>query len=354
MNENEPHISASCGSDGEVHFEIIPRDKEIEERQKSQIQKVGPYCRVSTLSEQQETSYEQQRLHYTEYVERHPGWELVDIYADHGISATSTKRRKAFNRLIEDCKSGAVTYIITKQVSRFARNTADCVRICRELKKLDPPVAVYFETEGLNTLSPNSELYLTFMAALAQGESDAKSLSMKWAIRSRFERKIPRITRLYGFDRHKLDSAVALEPNGIRNALPHNKDIENVRMMYRWLLEGCNLSEIQNRLYTMKIPSPEGHPKWSTSSIRYVLSNEQYCGDIIMQKTFIEDVLDHKAVKNIGQEPIYVLRGVLPAAISPAEWSAAQRILGSIPLNQRLDEDAAKLGPWENMHLFQY
>ena len=332
MNENEPHISASCGSDGEVHFEIIPRDKEIEERQKSQIQKVGPYCRVSTLSEQQETSYEQQRLHYTEYVERHPGWELVDIYADHGISATSTKRRKAFNRLIEDCKSGAVPYIITKQVSRFARNTADCVRICRELKKLDPPVAVYFETEGLNTLSPNSELYLTFMAALAQGESDAKSLSMKWAIRSRFERKIPRITRLYGFDRHKLDSAVALEPNGIRNALPHNKDIENVRMMYRWLLEGCNLSEIQNRLYTMKIPSPEGHPKWSTSSIRYVLSNEKYCGDIIMQKTFIEDVLDHKAVKNIGQE----------------------RILGSIPLNQRLDEDAAKLGPWENMHLFQY
>ena len=136
MNENEPHISASCTPDGEVKFEIIPRDKEIEERQKSQIQKVGPYCRVSTLSEQQETSYEQQRLHYTEYVERHPGWELVDIYADHGISATSTKRRKAFNRLIADCKNGAVTYIITKQVSRFARNTADCVRICRELKKL--------------------------------------------------------------------------------------------------------------------------------------------------------------------------------------------------------------------------
>lgn len=354
MNENEPRITASCGPDGEVQFEIIPRDKEIEERQKSQIQRVGPYCRVSTLSEQQETSYEQQKLHYQEYVERHPGWELVDIYADHGISATSTKRRKAFNRLIEDCKSGAVTYIITKQVSRFARNTADCVKICRELKQLDPPVAVYFETEGLNTLSKNSEMYLTFMAALAQGESDAKSLSMKWAIRSRFERKIPRITRLYGFDRHKLDSVVALEPNGIRNALPHNEDIRNVQLMYRWLLEGASISEIQERLYNMRIPSPEGHPKWSTSSIRYVLSNEKYCGDIIMQKTFIEDVLEHKAVKNVGQEPIYVLRGVLPAAIPPAEWAAAQRILGSIPLNQRLDNGGAKLGPWEDMHLFQY
>lgn len=354
MNENEPHISASCGSDGEVHFEIIPRDKEIEERQKSQIQKVGPYCRVSTLSEQQESSYEQQKLHYMEYVERHPGWELVDIYADHGISATSTKRRKNFNRLIEDCRRGAVTYIITKQVSRFARNTADCVRICRELKQLDPPVAVYFETEGLNTLSKNSEMYLTFMAALAQGESDAKSLSMKWAIRSRFERKIPRITRLYGFDRHKLDSVVALQPDGIRNALPHNKDIENVRMMYRWFLEGESISQIQDRLYAMRIPSPEGKPRWNSSTIRYILSNEKYCGDIIMQKTFIKDVLDHKAVKNVGQEPIYVLRGVLPAAVSPEEWTAVQRILGSIPLNQRLNGEAEKLGPWDNMHLFQY
>lgn len=354
MSENEPRISASHSPDGEVQFEIIPRDKEIEERQKSQIQKVGPYCRVSTLSEQQETSYEQQKLHYMEYVERHPGWELVDIYADHGISATSTKRRKAFNRLIEDCRRGAVTYIITKQVSRFARNTADCVRICRELKKLDPPVAVYFETEGLNTLSPNSELYLTFMAALAQGESDAKSLSMKWAIRSRFERKIPRITRLYGFDRYKLDSVVALEPNGIRNALPHNKDIENVRLMYKWLLEGESISQIQERLYAMRIPSPEGKPKWSQSTIRYILSNEKYCGDIIMQKTIIEDVLDHKAVKNIGQEPVYVLRGVLPAAISPGEWAAAQRILGSLSLNQRIDINSEKHGPWDDMHLFQY
>lgn len=354
MDENEPHIVASKSADGEIQFEIIPRDKEIEERQKSQIQKVGPYCRVSTLSEQQETSYEQQKLHYQEYVERHPGWELVDIYADHGISATSTKRRKAFNRLIEDCKRGAVTYIITKQVSRFARNTADCVRICRELKQLDPPVAVYFETEGLNTLSQNSEMYLTFMAALAQGESDAKSLSMKWAIRSRFERKIPRITRLYGFDRYKLDSVVALEPDGIRNALPHNKDIKNVKLMYRWFLEGANLSKIRDRLYAMRIPSPEGHPKWSLTTIRYVLSNEKYCGDIIMQKTIVKDVLDHKVIKNIGQEPIYVLRSVLPAAVSPEEWAAAQRILGSIPLNQRMEGESTQVGPWDDMHLFQY
>ena len=172
------------------------------------------------------------------------------------------------------------------------------MRICRELKKLDPPVAVYFETEGLNTLSPNSELYLTFMAALAQGESDAKSLSMKWAIRSRFERKIPRITRLYGFDRHKLDSAVALEPNGIRNALPHNKDIENVRMMYRWLLEGCNLSEIQNRLYTMKIPSPEGHPRKSTQTSR------ELCVTVSWRSLETNSLLIFNSVRNMPPQSL--------------------------------------------------
>lgn len=354
MEDRKIAIEASVGADGEVQFEVIPRDKEIEERQQSQIQLVGPYCRVSTLSEQQETSYKQQKLYYTEYVKRHPNWTLVDIYADPGISATSTKRRKQFNRLIDDCKRGAVTYIVTKQVSRFARNTVDCVRICRELKNLSPPVAVFFETEGLNTLSPNSELYLTFMAALAQGESDAKSLSMKWAIRSRFERKIPRVTQLYGFDRHKLDSTVALQPDGIRNALTHNEDIHNVRLMFQWLLDGANISEIQERLYVMRIPSPGGKQRWPYSSVRYVLSNEKYCGNIIMQKTFIADVLDHKVIKNVGQEPIYILRGVLPAIISIDEWLAAQRILGTIHINQRLSNDTVKIGPWEDMRLFKY
>ena len=354
MDEEKKRIEISIGADGEPSFEVIPRDKEIEDRQKSQIQLVGPYCRVSTLSEQQETSYEQQKLYYTEYVQKHPNWTLVDIYADPGISATSTKRRKQFNRLIADCKRGAVTYIITKQVSRFARNTIVCVGICRELSNVVPPVGVFFETEGLNTLSSTSDLILTFMAALAQGESETKSLSMKWAIRSRFERKIPRVTQLYGFDKHKLDSVVALEPNGIRQALPHNKDIENVRLMYRWLLEGATISEIQARLYSMGIPSPKGKPQWSYSSIRYILSNEKYCGNIIMQKTFVKDVLEHKSIKNIGQEPTYILRGVLPAVISTDEWLAAQRILGTMPLNHRIDKSTEKVGPWENMHLFEY
>ena len=349
MDIDKPHMEISFDENGEPSFEIIPRDKEIEERQKTQLQKVGAYCRVSTLSEQQETSYEQQKVYYSEYVERHPNWELVDIYADQGISATSTKRRKAFNQMIADCRSGRVTYVITKQVSRFARNTVDCVKICHELKNLDPPVGVFFETEGLYTLSPNSELYLTFMAALAQGESETKSTSMKWAIRSRFERKVPRVTQLYGFNVSKLNTEIALEPGGIRRAMPHNDDIRNVQLMFRWLLEGASVSEIQDRLYAMRIPSPMGKPRWSSSSIRYVLSNEKYCGNIIMQKTIVKDVLEHKSIKNIGQEPTYILKGVLPAIVSQEEWQAAQRILGTIPLKQRMAEQQETIGPWEGM-----
>ena len=349
MDNNKPHIEVSFDDNGEPSFEIIPRDKEIEERQKSQIQRVGAYCRVSTLSEQQESSYEQQKLYYSDYVQRRPNWTLVDIYADQGISATSTKRRKAFNQMIADCKSAHITYVITKQVSRFARNTVDCVRICHELKRLDPPVGVFFETEGLYTLSPNSELYLTFMAALAQGESETKSTSMKWAIRSRFERKIPRVTQLYGFSVSKLNTEIAMEPGGIRRAMPHNENIKNVRLLFNWLLEGASILEIQNRLYAMGILSPMGKPKWSYSSIHYVLSNEKYCGNIIMQKTFVEDVLDHKSVKNTGQEPTYILKGVLPAIVSQDEWLAAQRILGTIPLNQRMAKQQEKIGPWDNM-----
>ena len=177
--------------ENDAGVEVIPRDKKYEQKGDDDEKLVGPYCRVSTLQESQEDSLSMQQAYYTEYVNKHPNWKLVDIYADHGISATSMKNRTDFNRLIEDCKAGKVNLIITKAVARFARNTVDCVATCRMLKNLTPPVEVRFETEGLNTLAPNSELYLTFMAALAQGESDAKSLSLKWAIRSRFAKGIP-------------------------------------------------------------------------------------------------------------------------------------------------------------------
>ena len=129
--------------------------------------RVAPYCRVSTMSEQQAESYELQRQYYDEYINKHPEWTLVRIYADEGISATSTKKRKDFNAMIDDCRAGKIDLIVTKSISRFARNVVDCIEIARELKALPKPVGIYFQTENINTLTQNGELLLTVLAAFA-------------------------------------------------------------------------------------------------------------------------------------------------------------------------------------------
>lgn len=323
--------------DRDSGVKVIPRDPRFEPKGEDEEKLVGPYCRVSTLAEEQEDSLSMQRAYYTEYVNKHPNWTLVDIYADHGISATSMRNRKDFNRLIADCEAGKVNLIITKAVARFARNTVDCVDTCRRLKDLTPPVEVRFETEGLNTLSPNSELYLTFMAALAQGESDAKSLSIKWAIRNRFAQGIPRIVDLYGFDRDGVE-------------LTFNEDIETVKLMYRWAAEGEGPTAISRRLTIMGKPTPKGCDKWNPFSVYYILTNEKYCGDVIMQKTFSDALYKHKTLKNTGQEPKYILKGRYEAAVPKNLWAYVQRQLGAYSIEDILDQTQRyDVGPWSGL-----
>ena len=323
--------------ENDAGVEVIPRDKKYEQRGDDDEKLVGPYCRVSTLQESQEDSLSMQQAYYTEYVNKHPNWKLVDIYADHGISATSMKNRADFNRLIEDCKAGKVNLIITKAVARFARNTVDCVATCRMLKNLTPPVEVRFETEGLNTLAPNSELYLTFMAALAQGESDAKSLSLKWAIRSRFAKGIPKITNLYGFDRTGIE-------------LKFNKDIEMVKQMYQWVADGESVAGVRDRLNAMGVRYPLGLDTWSYSSVYYILTNEKYAGDVIMQKTIATDLYEHKVIKNTGQELKYRLRGRYEAAVPNDMWTYVQRQIGGLSLEEILEQDQIyDAGPWHGL-----
>lgn len=323
--------------ENDAGVEVIPRDKKYEQKGDDDEKLVGPYCRVSTLQESQEDSLSMQQAYYTEYVNKHPNWKLVDIYADHGISATSMKNRTDFNRLIEDCKAGKVNLIITKAVARFARNTVDCVATCRMLKNLTPPVEVRFETEGLNTLAPNSELYLTFMAALAQGESDAKSLSLKWAIRSRFAKGIPKITNLYGFDRTGIE-------------LKLNKDIEMVKQMYQWVADGESVAGVRDRLNAMGVRSPLGLDTWSYSSVYYILTNEKYAGDVIMQKTIATDLYEHKVIKNTGQELKYRLRGRYEAAVPKDMWTYVQRQIGGLSLEEILEQDQIyDAGPWRGL-----
>ena len=164
---------------------------------------VAPYCRVSTDSKDQLASYELQCQYYKEYVSKHPGWRLYDIYADEGISGTSVKKRTDFLRMIDDCKAGKINMVIVKNIARFARNVVDCVATVRMLKALDKPVAVYFEDIAINTLTQTGELLMVVMAAIAQGESEAKSESVKWGFQKRFEKGLPKLADLYGYTRDK-------------------------------------------------------------------------------------------------------------------------------------------------------
>lgn len=276
---------------------------------------VGPYCRVSTMANAQVESYEMQVKEYTKRVDEHPNWTMVDIYADEGISATSMKRRKDFLRLIDDCYAHRVTLILTKSVTRFARNSVDCVTTCRKLKELNPPVGVFFETENIYTLGQNSEMMLNIYATLAQSDSETKSLAVKWGIRKRFVEGIPRIVDLYGYIRDKKDLTID----------PATAPV--VSLIYDWVLYGLTLSEIIDRLYAMRVPSPTGNDRWSYSSLLYILTNERYAGNVIMQKTYVSDIFSHRSIKNRGALPQYEINGYHPAIIQSDKWADVQVLL---------------------------
>lgn len=313
------------------NVEVIPPDPAYTEAKKNRIERVGAYCRVSTKQESQTESLEVQKAYFDELIRAHPNWELVDIYADEGISATSMKHRKNFLRMIEDCKAGKLTMVVTKTVSRFARNTIDCVETCRLLKGLSDPVAVYFETVNLNTLSETSELLLTLLSSVAQEESAGKSASMIWAIRSRFEKGIPRITKLYGMD--------VVKDELHRVHLVPNENIWVVQMMYDMIYNGHSIFEVKAWLLAKNILSPTGISEWSYTTILYVLTNEKYCGDVVMQKTERVDMFTHKSVKNNGQLPKYILRDYHEAVVPREKWTRVQIILGAmLPMGEEIKE----------------
>ncbi len=296
---------------------VIPAKEEycIDIREKDEL--VGAYCRVSTMSDDQVESYDLQRQEYEDKIAQNKHWTLVDVYADEGISATSMKKRKDFNRLIGDCKTGRVSLVLTKSVTRFARNTVDCVSTCRMLKNLNPPVGVLFEADGLHTLASNSELQLNLLSTLAQSESETKSLAVKWGIRKRFARGIPRIVDLYGYLREWRDLAEDPVTSHV------------VRMIYGWVLMRYSISEIRDLLHIYHIPSPQGKEFWSHATILYILSNERYAGNVTMQKTFVQDLFSHKSVKNRGQLPKYEIIDYHPKLVSETDWIEVQRILFS-------------------------
>ena len=287
---------------------VIPARRRVgSQRTDAQVQKirVAAYCRVSTDSEEQETSYEAQVSHYTEYIKSKPEWQMVEVYADDGISGTNTAKRDEFNRMIADCEAGKIDLILTKSISRFSRNTLDCLKYTRKLKALN--IAVFFEKENINTMDSKGEVLLTIMASLAQQESESLSANVRMGIQYRNQQGKVQIN-------HNWFLGYTKDAEG--NLVIDPEQAEIVRRIYREYLEGASFLQIKRSLEADGIPNGAGHLKWHESNIHQILTNEKYIGDALLQKTYTVSVLDKKRSINNGQRPKYYVEGSHEAIIS--------------------------------------
>lgn len=299
------------------NVEFIPATITTSDADKPKL-RVAAYCRVSTLEDAQAGSFELQKQHFRQMIEANDRWEEVGIYADEGKSGTNMKKRPEFQRMIQDCRDGKIDLILTKSVSRFARNTMDCLRVVRELKALSPPVGVYFEDVSLNTVEAKNEFTLGVMSLVAQGESEAKSAAITWSIIERFKNGIPIISTTYllGYDKDSYGKLVIVE-----------EEAEVIRYIYSSYLSGLSVREIAENLTAAKIPTVKGKEIWNSGTVRNILRNEKYCGDVLMQKTFTLDCFSHKSVKNRGQKPQYRLMNNHPAIVDRKDWLKVQELL---------------------------
>lgn len=275
--------------------------------------KVAAYCRVSTSEDEQLSSFEAQREHYFSQISSNPAWEYAGIFADEGISGTSTKKREQFNKMIEECLDGKIDMIITKSVSRFARNTLDCLQYIRLLKENN--IAVYFEKENINTLDAKGEVLLVIISSLAQEESFALSHNTRWGIVHRFQsgKVFVNHKRFLGYDK---------DENGELVIVPEQAKI--VKRIYQEFLEGKSTRQIAKGLTADSIKNGAGSPKWHESNIIQILKNEKYKGDALLQKTYTTDFLTKKRIKNKGVVQSYYVADSHEAIISSEDFTAVQ------------------------------
>lgn len=305
-------------------LEVIPAKAIVSLKEDTSHKRVAAYCRVSTDDPNQTSSYELQRNHYEEYINEHPGWELVGIYADEGISGTSLAHREEFNRMIADCEAGMIDLVITKSIARFARNTVDSIETVRKLARRKSPVGVLFETENLYTLNQTSEMILTVLSAAAQEESHTKSEIMNVSIEHRFSRGIFLLQELLGFDK---------DEDG--NLVVNEEEAETVKVIYYLYLNGFSLKDIADLLTEYGRKTKKGNVTWSTSSLRHIMQNERQVGDVLARKTWTPDYLDHKSRKNDGDRNQYIQRNHHEGNVSREVFDLANRKLEESKYTQK-------------------
>lgn len=285
------------------------------------------YCRVSTESDMQMTSYDLQVKHYQNLAGEHPNWDLQKVYADRGISGTSLKNREQFNEMLEACWAGKYNLIVTKSVSRFARNLVDCISLVRKLKAHNPPIGVFFETDNLFTLSEDSELKLSLLATFAQEESTKKRESMIWSLIERFKRGQLLMPECYGYIRERDSTGKHYVKDAKLEIVEDEAAV--VRFIFDAFLAGYPLESIAEILTSGEIPNATGTTEWSAGSLRYILSNERYVGNILTWKSVTTDMFEHTHKRNDGDQDQYLYEQVHEPIITADQFDAAQVLLAN-------------------------
>ena len=291
----------------EPRVTIIPATKDATSQRKPRRRnkiRVAAYCRVSTDSEEQLNSYESQKRTYTQKIAENPEWEMAGLFADEGITGTSLQKRTEFNRMIAACKRGSIDIILTKSLSRFARNTVDCLETVRMLKARG--IGVIFEKENIDTLTQSSEFIMTLFSGFAQAESESLSKNVTWGKQKSMEagHVAFQYRALLGYQKGADGKPEIVE-----------SEAQIVRRIFRSYLDGSSLADIKRMLDSEGLPTARGVKTWSHQVIRNILTNEKYIGDALLQKTYITDCISKKVKKNRGERPMYYIENNHPAII---------------------------------------
>ena len=296
----------------DMRIVVIPA-KSREEIQQTTRLKVAAYCRVSTDQEEQESSYEAQISYYTDKIGKNSEWQMAGIFADEGITGTQAKKRPEFLKMIKLCRQRKIDLILTKSLSRFARNTVDSLNYIRELKALG--IAIIFEKENINTLQTDTEMMLTIMSCFAQAESESISKNVSWGVRQSFKNgNVPiQYARLLGYKKGT---------DGLPEIVPEEAEI--VREIFRRYLDGASMEHIADGLNEKGLTTKGGGSPYRKIAIQRILTNEKYTGDALLQKTYVTDCITKKTRKNNGELPMYLVKNHHEPIISKADFNRVQ------------------------------
>lgn len=303
---------------------IEPKRSMTVDKEKYRQKRVAAYCRVSTDSEEQLVSYTNQKKVYTEMIASRKDWCFAGLFADEGKSGTRADKRPEFNKMINDCLAGKIDYIITKSVSRFARNTVDCLDYVRMLKSKG--IGVYFEEQQIDTLKTDSELYLVIYAGFAQSESESISKNITWSVRKKFEEGTPvfMYKRFLGYKKGA---------DGEPEIVPSEAAI--VERIFNLYLAGETVDKISKMMQAENYDIPDKTISFSKGMIMNMLSNERYCGDAILQKSVTIDCIEKKRKKNTGEAPMYYVQNNHPAIIDRVTFNKVQEELARRKLKRQ-------------------